>query len=252
MSDLSSYRNQVTQYGQRATEAENGKRYEEAYGHYMAALDVFMHLIKFEKNPALVKLYKEKMGQYLQRAEYIKKTVLDVPDQPASGGTAQAQKPKDGPAGGEEDKEEEKLQGALSSAIVTESPNVKWDDVSGLEGAKEGLKEAVVLPIKFPQLFDEVRQPWRGILLYGPPGTGKSFLAKACATECEGTFFSISSSDLVSKWMGESERLIKQLFNMAREKKPSIIFIDEIDSLCGQRSEGENDSARRIKTEFLV
>lgn len=129
---------------------------------------------------------------------------------------------------------------------------MKWDDVSGLEAAKEGLKEAVVLPIRFPQLFDEVRQPWRGILLYGPPGTGKSFLAKACATECEGTFFSISSSDLVSKWMGESEKLIKQLFKMAREKKPSIIFIDEVDSLCGSRSEGENDSSRRIKTEFLV
>ena len=101
------------------------------------------------------------------------------------------------------------MAGALSSAIVTETPNVKWEDVSGLEAAKEGLKEAVVLPIRFPQLFDEVRQPWRGILLYGPPGTGKSFLAKACATECEGTFFSISSSDLVSKWMGESEKLIK-------------------------------------------
>jgi vacuolar protein-sorting-associated protein 4 len=144
------------------------------------------------------------------------------------------------------------MEGALSSAIVEISPNVSWDDVSGLEFAKEGLKEAVVLPIKFPQLFDDVRQPWRGILMYGPPGTGKSFLAQACATECEGTFFSISSSDLVSKWMGESERLIKQLFTMARERKPSIIFIDEIDSLCGQRSEGENDSARRIKTEFLV
>ena len=144
------------------------------------------------------------------------------------------------------------MSGALAQAIVTELPNVSWDDVSGLESAKEGLKEAVVLPVKFPQLFDDVRKPWRGILLYGPPGTGKSFLAQACATECKGTFFSISSSDLVSKWMGESERLIKQLFKMARERKPSIIFIDEIDSLCGQRSEGENDSARRIKTEFLV
>lgn len=221
----------------------------------MAALDVFMHLIKFEKNTQLVKLYKDKMGQYLARAEQIKKTVLDVPDQPVGGGGGSAAAEKKKPAAGAEDpkdSEEAKFEGALSSAIVSESPNVSWDDVSGLEGAKEGLKEAVVLPIKFPQLFDEVRQPWRGILLYGPPGTGKSFLAKACATECEGTFFSISSSDLVSKWMGESERLIKTLFSMARERKPSIIFIDEIDSLCGSRSEGENDSSRRIKTEFLV
>jgi len=222
----------------------------------MAALEVFMHLIKFEKNPSLVKLYKDKMSQYMGRAEYIKKTVLDkpAPESTGSGGGAgaAASKKKGEGQDDEEDKEKAKLEGALSSAIVCESPNVKWSDVAGLEAAKEGLKEAVVLPIRFPQLFDEVRQPWRGILLYGPPGTGKSFLAKACATECEGTFFSISSSDLVSKWMGESEKLIKQLFTMAREKKPSIIFIDEVDSLCGSRSEGENDSSRRIKTEFLV
>jgi vacuolar protein-sorting-associated protein 4 len=140
----------------------------------------------------------------------------------------------------------------LSSAIVTEKPNVKWDDVAGLDAAKEGLKEAVVMPVKFPQLFTGPRKPWTGILLYGPPGTGKSFLAKACATECDTTFFSVSSSDLVSKWQGESERLVKQLFQMAREKKPSLIFIDEVDSLCGKRTEGENESSRRIKTEFLV
>jgi vacuolar protein-sorting-associated protein 4 len=191
----------------------------------------------------------------MQRAEYIKKTVLDKPEpeptpgKGGSGAAAQKKKPKDAP---EEDDEEAKLASALSSAIITEKPNVKWSDVSGLEMAKEGLKEAVILPIRFPQLFDETRQPWRGILLYGPPGTGKSYLAKACATECEGTFFSVSSSDLVSKWMGESERLIKQLFKMARDKKPSIIFIDEVDSLCGSRSEGQNDSSRRMLTEFLV
>jgi len=72
--------------------------------------------------------------------------------------------------------------------------------VKGLESAKEGLKEAVIMPVKFPQLFKGARKPWAGILLYGPPGTGKSFLAKACATECDSTFFSISSADLVSKW----------------------------------------------------
>ena len=95
-----------------------------------------------------------------------------------------------------------------SGAILSETPNVQWSDVAGLAQAKEALKEAVILPIKFPQLFTGKRTPWRGILLYGPPGTGKSFLAKAVATEAKSTFFSVSSSDLVSKWMGESERYV--------------------------------------------
>ncbi|CAG8669184.1 7070_t:CDS:2, partial [Acaulospora colombiana] len=152
----------------------------------------------------------------------------------------------------EEDADTKKMRGALSSAILSEKPNVHWDDVAGLESAKEALKEAVILPIKFPQLFTGNRKPWSGILLYGPPGTGKSYLAKAVATEANSTFFSVSSSDLVSKWMGESERLVKNLFTMARENKPAIIFIDEVDSLCGQRGEGESEASRRIKTEFLV
>ena len=96
----------------------------------------------------------------------------------------------------------------LPGAILTETPNVQWSDVAGLSQAKEALKEAVILPIKFPHLFTGKRTPWRGILLYGPPGTGKSFLAKAVATEAKSTFFSVSSSDLVSKWMGESERCV--------------------------------------------
>jgi len=153
----------------------------------------------------------------------------------------------------EKDPETAKLQAALSSAIVTEKPNVKWDDVAGLEQAKGLLKEAVILPIKFPQLFTGQRKPWKGILLYGPPGTGKSFLAKAVATEAGAScFLSVSSSDLVSKYQGESEGLVKNLFELARKNSPSIVFIDEVDSLCSSRGEGENESARRIKTEFLV
>ena len=108
----------------------------------------------------------------------------------------------------DKDPDSKKLRGALQGAILTDKPDIKWEDVAGLEGAKEALKEAVILPIKFPHLFVGKRQPWKGILLYGPPGTGKSYLAKAVATEANSTFFSVSSSDLVSKWMGESERYI--------------------------------------------
>ena len=91
-------------------------------------------------------------------------------------------------------------------AVVGNKPNVKWSDVAGLINAKKALQEAVILPIKFPELFTGTRKPWKGILLYGPPGTGKTFLAKACATETAGTFFSVSSSDLISKYVGESEK----------------------------------------------
>lgn len=113
---------------------------------------------------------------------------------------------KDGEEGDDHDPEVKKLRAGLANAIIVDKPNVKWDDVAGLEVAKESLKEAVILPIKFPHLFTGKRTPWRGILLYGPPGTGKSYLAKAVATEAKSTFFSVSSSDLVSKWQGDSER----------------------------------------------
>jgi vacuolar protein-sorting-associated protein 4 len=151
-----------------------------------------------------------------------------------------------------EEDEAAKLRGMLDSAVVRDSPAVSWDDVAGLDVAKSALQEAAEFPRVFPQLFTGKRRPWTGILLYGPPGTGKSYLAKALATATRSKFFAISSSDLVSKWVGESEKLVKHLFQLARESQPSIVFIDEIDSVCGARTDSEHDTTRRIKTELMV
>lgn len=137
--------------------------------------------------------------------------------------------------------------------IVVRGDEVRWDDVAGLDAAKKALKEAVVYPFLRPDLFMGLREPARGMLLFGPPGTGKTMLARAVATESKSTFFSVSASTLTSKWHGESEKLVKALFALAKVMAPSIIFVDEIDSLLSSRSTGnENEASRRSKTEFLI
>lgn len=108
--------------------------------------------------------------------------------------------------GGRKKDEDNEHQSAIADTIVAIKPNVKWEDIGGLENAKIALREAVIMPKKLPNFFNDVVKPWKGILLYGPPGTGKTFLAKACASECDSTFFAVSSSDLVSKYVGESEK----------------------------------------------
>ncbi|CAD6503033.1 BgTH12-02704 [Blumeria graminis f. sp. triticale] len=242
----------------KAIEADTAAEYEKAYQLYYQSLELFMLALKWEKNIKSKEMIRAKAGEYMERAEKLKAHLADVDGKRKATSVNGANVRSTASNGKNDDKESDvdpeskKLRSALAGAVLQDKPNIKWEDVAGLEGAKEALKEAVILPIKFPHLFTGKRQPWKGILLYGPPGTGKSYLAKAVATEANSTFFSVSSSDLVSKWMGESERLVKQLFAMARENKPSIIFIDEVDALCGPRGEGESEASRRIKTEMLV
>ncbi|GAB7353898.1 hypothetical protein MBLNU459_g4249t2 [Dothideomycetes sp. NU459] len=141
----------------------------------------------------------------------------------------------------------------IFNEIVIQGDEVHWDDVAGLEIAKSALKETVVYPFLRPDLFMGLREPARGMLLFGPPGTGKTMLARAVATESRSTFFAISASSLTSKYLGESEKLVRALFSLAKALAPSIIFVDEIDSLLSSRGGGsEHEATRRIKTEFLI
>ena len=237
-----------------AVKYDEAQKFLQAKNSYISAVEYIVEGMKFDKLATRKQQYQERAMTYLDRIEQLKK-ILDQGNDPkmagsSSGGTATANK---GENTNTDDAEKDKMKGALAGAIISEKPNVKWDDVAGLEGAKEALKEAVILPAKFPQLFVGNRKPWKGILLYGPPGTGKSYLAKAVATEADGCFFAVSASDLISKWQGDSEKLVRNLFELARDKKSAIIFIDEIDSMCGSRDQGTgNDSTRRVLTEFLV
>ncbi|KAH7683150.1 Microtubule-severing ATPase protein [Dioscorea alata] len=141
----------------------------------------------------------------------------------------------------------------ISNEIMDKDPNVRWNDIAGLEHAKKCVVEMVIWPLLRPDIFRGCRSPGRGLLLFGPPGTGKTMIGKAIAGEAKATFFYISASSLTSKWIGEGEKLVRALFGVASCRQPAVIFVDEIDSLLSQRkSEGEHESSRRLKTQFLI
>ncbi|MBU5688921.1 MAG: CDC48 family AAA ATPase [Candidatus Aenigmarchaeota archaeon] len=138
--------------------------------------------------------------------------------------------------------------------VLVEVPNVKWSDIGGLEDVKQQLKESIEWPLKMPEKFKKIGiQPPKGILLYGPPGCGKTMLAKAVATESNANFISVKGPELLSKWVGESEKRIRELFKRAKQVSPSIIFFDEIDALAPKRGRSVSDTvSEKIVSQLLT
>jgi transitional endoplasmic reticulum ATPase len=139
--------------------------------------------------------------------------------------------------------------------VLVEVPNVKWTDIGGLAEVKEEMQEAIEWPLKYPEIFAHMNTaPPKGVLLYGPPGTGKTMLAKAVANESEANFISIKGPEVLSKWVGESEKAIREVFRKARQSAPTIIFFDELDSITPVRGSGYGGSqvTERVISQILT
>lgn len=138
----------------------------------------------------------------------------------------------------------------IRKELLRKNLGVTWQDCVGMEEVTQLLKEAVVLPLEFPKIFSSMSS-WKSVLLFGPPGTGKTLSARALASESQTTFINLSPSTFISKWRGESEKLVRLLFEMAKHYAPTTIFIDEIDALASRRDEAQHEASRRFKSELL-
>ncbi len=233
----------ATEIAVEATKNDRRGNYKQAYQQYLQAAEILYKCIQLTKNPQLREIYFERAKKYVNRCKQIK-AAIDTPRQASSHIPPIGRKEASRDEGGE-------LAEAIADTIIIEKPSVKWNDVADLETAKRALREAIILPMLRPDIFKGARRPWKGILLFGPPGCGKTLLAKAVASEVNAHFFNVSAATLVSKWLGESEKLVRELFRVARNKQPAVIFIDEIDSIATTRDHDEVGGERRLKTQFM-
>ncbi len=205
---------------------------------YQKAIETLLNIVHLYPDYGLNKVYIQRAMAYQERVKVLQGGLPIRPDmeQPRE----EAATPGEGG------------KASYDELIVEEKPNVKWPEVVGLEQAKKAIKEAIVYPVQRPDLFP---LGWpRGILLFGPPGCGKTLLAAAVATEIDGTFISVDAASIMSKWLGEAEKNVAQLFASSRKSanngKPAIVFIDELDSLMGRHS-SEVGGEVRVRNQFL-
>ena len=226
---------------------------------YQKAISTLVKLVHLYPDYRLNRQYTERAMAYQERVKAIQAAHGLLPqDQPEevewtpqskSDGAAQAPGSPNSMKGPQV---VQQLKASFSELVITEKPDIKWDDVVGLEDCKEAIRESIVFPYLRPDLF---KLGWpRGILLYGPPGCGKTMIAAATAAEIDGYFISVDAASIMSKWLGEGEKNVAKLFNNARkmlaDNKPVIVFVDEIDSLLGSRGQ-EVGGEVRVRDQFL-
>ncbi len=235
-----------------AIKADSEARYGQAISSYQKAISTLMRLVQLYPEYKLNQMYLQRAMAYQERIKALQSARGFMP--PDEGGMPDEDTYSSGgaPPSGGGPMVVEKIKASYDDLVLKEKPDVSIEDVVGLEDAKRALKEAIVFPCKRPDLFP---LGWpRGLLLYGPPGCGKTMLAAATAAEIEGSFMTVDAASIMSKWLGEGERNVAKLFNAARklsEKgQPAIIFIDEVDSLLGVRSQ-EVGGEVRVRNQFL-
>lgn len=212
---------------------------------YQKAIESLLQLVQLYPEYGLNKVYVQRAIAYQERIKALQGSVSPQDVRHELEREAEEE-------GGAVEKATPEGKGGEDELVVTEKPNVHWEEVVGLETAKKAVKEAIVYPVQRPDLFP---LGWpRGILLFGPPGCGKTLLAAAVATEIDASFYQIDAASIMSKWLGEAEQNVAKLFNSARKSsgdgKPAIVFVDELDSLMGQHS-NEVGGEIRVKNQFL-
>uniref|UniRef100_M4BIB3 microtubule-severing ATPase n=1 Tax=Hyaloperonospora arabidopsidis (strain Emoy2) TaxID=559515 RepID=M4BIB3_HYAAE len=216
----------IQQVMEAAVAADKAEKYQEAVDLYASGIEKMMTQLSQLSDDQAKKQFRQKINEYMLRAEYLKNQIVELHALKQTP-TKRAKYMKEHAAHAH----------AILDEVLDHSPGVRWSDIAGLSVAKQILQEAVILPTLRPDLFTGLRAPPRGVLLFGPPGTGEN---------------AISASSLTSKWVGEGEKLVRALFEMARELQPSVVFMDEIDALLAARSASENDASRRIKNQFFT